>query len=84
VHTPVDIRRWMAYDRVKYLQEFERIATELNLPMANAYRATLDAADNGTSLDIFINPEDFIHPSDTGHELTARLIVETMIEQGLL
>ena len=84
VHTPIEIRRWMAQDRVEYLEEFERIAGEMNLPTANVYRATLAAARNGTSLDTFIDPQDAIHPSSAGHELTARVIVETLMGHDLI
>ncbi len=84
VHTPVEIRRWMAQDRMAYLEEFEKIAAEFDLPTVNVYRATLNAFDNGVPLDTYINQSDCIHPSDAAHELTAKLIVETFKKHNII
>lgn len=84
MHTPSEIRRWMAQDRTEYLEEFERIATEMQLPLANVYRATLSSQQNGVPLDVFIDPKDSIHPSEQGHILTAQIIVETMSRHSLI
>jgi lysophospholipase L1-like esterase len=78
VHTPKDILRWMAEDRIQYIKEAIKIAEELNLPLVNVYAATQAAKAEGTPLSTFIDPTDSIHPSSRGHELTATLIAATL------
>ena len=83
-NTPKPILRWMAEDRVRYLEEAILIAGELNLPLVNVYAATLAAKENGTPLSAFIDPEDSIHPNSKGHELTARLITDTFKQHHMI
>ena len=76
INTPVAIRRWMAEDRIMYLREGLKIAAEMNLPVVNVYQATLDAAAQGIPLGTFIDQNDWIHPGEKGHQLTAELTVK--------
>ncbi len=82
-NTPKSILKAMAEARMHYLEEAINIAGELKLPLVNVYKATLDANKQGVPLMSFINPDDCIHPNQKGHELTARLIVETMRQNDL-
>src|SRR5690606_21597788 len=77
-NTPQSVLRWMAEDRMRYLETAVEIAHELELPLVNVYAATLEAEQNGTPLSTFINPADWIHPSPAGNRLTAQLTVETI------
>jgi len=83
-YTPVAIRRWMAGDRVAYLEEMIKIAHELELPLANVYQATLDAQSTGTPLGDFIRDDDCIHPNEKAHELSAQLILEAIKKHGVI
>jgi lysophospholipase L1-like esterase len=84
INTPVSIRKWMAEDRVAYLEEAIKIAHDLELPLADVYHASLEAAENGESLSKFINPVDWIHPGEEGHKLAAKVIVETFKKHKLI
>lgn len=84
LNTPLLIRRWMAEDRIAYLEETIKIAEELKLPLVNVYHASLDAARQGMPLSCWINPKDWIHPSEAGHQLIAENIVKIFVEKGLI
>jgi len=84
VHTPGAIRRWMAKDRRIYLEEAAKMAQSWELPIANAFQASMDAAARGTPLARFISATDWLHPSEEGHRLTAGLIVEALRQHKLL
>jgi lysophospholipase L1-like esterase len=83
-NTPKSILACMAKERMRYQEEAIKIAGELQLPLVNVYAETLAAKESGTPLSTFINPEDCIHPSSKGHELTARLTAELMKRHCLL
>ena len=83
-NTPKSILRSMAEERMRYLEEAIQIAGDLALPLVNVYDATLAAKKEGTPLKTFINPEDWIHPSLKGHELTARLTVKVIKQNDLI
>ena len=83
-NTPASIRRWMAEDRVLYLEEMIKIAGELNTPLVNVYQASLDAAKQGTPLGRWINPKDWIHPGEEGHQFIAENIVKVFMEKELI
>ncbi len=83
-HTPVSIRRWMAEDRMVYLEEAIKIAHELGLPLVNIYKATLDANKKGTPLGHWVDKNDWIHPGEAGHQLIAAKTVEVLIKNGLI
>ena len=78
VHTPAAIRRWMAKDRRVYLEEAVRMAQAWELPLANVYQAALDAMAKGVPLARFIAALDWQQPSEEGHRLTARIVVEAL------
>ncbi len=84
VHTPVAIRRRMAEQRIVYLEEAVRMAEEWELPLANAYQASLTARDSGTPLSTFISPDDWIHPGPEGHALVAREIVAAIQRHDMI
>lgn len=83
-NTPVSIRKWMAEDRVVYLEETIKIARELGLPVVNVYQASLDAAEKGIPLGCWIDPEDWIHPSEEGNQFIAENIVKVFAEKKLI
>lgn len=83
-NTPASIRRWMAEDRVLYLEEMIKIAGELNTPLVNVYQASLDAAKQGTPLGRWITPKDWIHPGEEGHQFIAETIAKVFVEKGLV
>jgi lysophospholipase L1-like esterase len=84
LNTPVGIRRWMAEDRVVYLEEALKIAEELNLPVVNVYQASLDAAKQGIPLGRWITPTDWIHPGEEGHEFITENIARVLVAEGLI
>jgi len=83
-NTPPVILRRMAEDRVKYLEEGLKIATELGLPLVNVYQATLDSAASGVPLGTFIDELDWIHPNEEGHRLTAKLAIDVFKKYGII
>jgi len=83
-NTPVSIRKWMAEDRMVYLEEAIKIAEELELPLVNVYQASLDAAKQGIPLSRWVNPKDWIHPGEEGHQLIAENIVKVFVEKELI
>ncbi len=84
INTPVEIRKWMAEDRMMYLEETLKIAEELNLPVVDVYNASLDAAKQGIPLSRWINPKDWIHPGEEGHKFITKNIAQTFVKKGLL
>jgi len=83
-NTPVSIRKWMAEDRMVYLEEAIKIAEEMELPLVNVYQASLDAAKQGLALERWINPKDWIHPGEEGHKFIAENIVKVFVEKMLI
>ncbi len=83
-NTPVSIRKWMAEDRIVYLKETIKIAKELELPVVNVYQASLDAAKKGIPLGRWINPKDWIHPGEEGHQFIAENIVKLFVDKELI
>ena len=83
-NTPVSIRKWMAEDRMVYLEETIKLANDLNLPLVNVYQASLDEAEQGTPLGKWINPKDWIHPGKKGHWFIAKNIVKVLIEKNII
>jgi hypothetical protein len=84
IQTPVAVRRWMAKDRRHYLEEAVRTAQAWELPLADAYHASLDPAIGGAPLARFIDPATWQVPSEEGHRLVARLVVETLQRHALI
>lgn len=66
----------------RYLENAIRFAQSEHLPLANAYGPSLDHNGNGKL--IYINPGDHIHYSDTGRQLFARTVVESIVNNKLL
>lgn len=82
-NTPISIRRRMAKERMDYLEEAIKLANELNLPLANVYKRSLDNEKKGIPLETNINHIDWIHPSECGMKLVAQEIINTL-SQGIL
>ncbi len=83
-NTPVSIRKWMAEDRMIYLEETIKLAKEFELPLVNVYQASLDAAKQGTPLACWIRPKDWIHPREAGQKFIAENIVKIFVEKKLI
>lgn len=66
----------------KYLENTVRFAKSQNLPLADAYHASLLADGNGNLT--YINGGDFIHYSDNGRSLMASRIAGSIISNRLL
>jgi len=66
----------------KYLENAIKFAKSQNLPLANAYTASLDASGNGKLA--YINPGDHIHYSDAGRALFAGKILGAIVANRLL
>jgi len=66
----------------KYLENAVKFAKSQNLPLADAYHASLDSSGNGKLA--YINPGDHIHYSDTGRVLFAGKIAGAIIGNKLL
>ena len=83
-NTPLPIRRKMAEERIVYLKEAIKLAKELNLPLANVYQTSLENAKKGIPLSENINPDDWIHPSETGLKLVSEEIVKTLFKETII
>lgn len=57
-------RAQQAEERAEYIRNHIKYAQEHNIPLINAFEASLDAQGNGNPR--YINPDDNIHPSDEG------------------
>jgi lysophospholipase L1-like esterase len=84
INTPVSIRKWMAEDRMVYLEETIKLAKEFKLPLVNVYQASLDAEKQGTPLGRWINPKDCIHPGEEGQQLIAENIVKVFVDKKII
>jgi len=70
-------------DTIKaYLDNLVNFANSNNLPLANAYHASLD--DTGYGKVIYVNAGDHLHPSGPGGELVAEKIAEAILSNNLL
>lgn len=65
-----------------FLEDAAKYALESGLPLIDAYTPSLDAENNGK--EIYIRPEDHIHPSQAGVELISDLIAQKIQELGLV
>ena len=66
----------------KYLENAVKFAKSQNLPLANAYNASMDASGNGKLA--YINPGDHIHYSDAGRAFFAQKILGAIVANRLL
>lgn len=71
-----DFRREEADWIKRYLENSVEFANLQNLPLVNAYNATL--AEDGYGKAFYVNPKDDIHPSDAGHDFVSWLIFEKL------
>jgi len=65
-----------------FLQDAKEFANEAGLPLIDAYTPSLDQNKDGK--EIYIRPEDNIHPSQAGVELISDLIAQKIQELGLV
>ena len=65
-----------------YLDNAVGFAKGEHLPLADAYHASLDSADNGKLA--YINPGDHIHYSDAGRALFANVVANAIASNRLL
>lgn len=66
----------------RYLENSVELANLQNLPLVNAYKASL--GQDGYGKAFYVNPKDDIHPSDAGHDFVSWLIFEKLKELGWL
>ncbi len=66
----------------RYLDTTVKFAQSQNLPLADAYHASL--MKNGDGNTLYINPGDHIHYSDAGRDLVAQKILEAILSNKLL
>lgn len=79
---PSDLRASYARERRRYIENFIEYAHRREIPVIDLYHQTLNP--DGTAKHELINPDDNIHPSQTGVELIQRKIADFLFEQNLL
>ena len=82
VNWPADIAWQHAETINRYLENTVKLASSLNVPLIDAYHASL--LSNGEGNPSFINNHDHIHPSVAGHQFVAGLIAETISRRGMI
>lgn len=73
-------QRW-AEERISYIDNAINFARERNLPLINVYEKSL--MENGKANLKYINPSDFIHPSDEGLRLISQTIADYIYENKI-
>ncbi len=73
-------QRW-AEERISYIDNAINFARERNLPLINVYEKSL--MENGKANLKYINPSDFIHPSDEGLRLISQTIADFIYENKI-
>lgn len=65
-----------------YLDNATKFAKSQQLPLADAYHPSLD--DLGDGRELYVNPGDQIHYSDTGRQFFSKVVVDTITNNKLL
>jgi len=71
--SPEERTRW-AEERIAYIESTVAYAKENNIPLINVYEKSLNSDGSGNL--IYINPDDYIHPSVEGIDLISKTIAE--------
>lgn len=75
-----------AWNHATKIQQFMEagitVARELNIPIIDVYHKTLQA--NGEGLPNLVSSHDGIHPSEAGHQVVAKMLIEALIELNWL
>ena len=82
--TSPERRAQMADEVTLYLAEVRRIAGEEGWALADVCAEVQKRVAGGEKLDWFINQSDMIHPSRYGYAISARVIVQALVEQEMI
>lgn len=72
-------RATQANERIAYIENHNRYAQEHNIPLINVFQESLDAEGDGA--EIYISPDDTIHPSNAGMELISKVMTRRILEE---
>lgn len=76
-------QKWEKAQTIKaYLQNVINFSQSQNLPLADAYHASLDKNGNGKA--VYVNAGDHLHPSAAGHTLLSEKIAEAIFRYNLI
>jgi len=78
--SPEERTRW-AEERIAYIESTVAYAKENKIPLINVYEKSLNSDGSGNL--IYINPDDYIHPSSEGIDLISRLIAEFIYQNRI-
>lgn len=80
-HASADGRWAQAEERIEYITNHIDYALTHNIPLINAYEASLDGEGDGDTK--YINPDDNIHPSAEGLAHMARVMTKRIEEENI-
>ncbi len=80
-HADADARWVQGEERIEYITNHIKYATEHNIPLINAYQESLDTQGDGDTK--YINPDDNIHPSAEGLSLIGRVMTKRISEENI-
>jgi hypothetical protein len=78
--SPEERKSW-AEQRIAYIKAVKNYAEENNIPLINVYERSLNQQGEGNL--IYINPDDFIHPSAEGVDLMSRTIAGFIYDNSI-
>ena len=76
------IRIQWANERRAYIENHISYAKKHNIPLINVYEKTLDK--NGLTINKYINPSTYIHPSNAGVNLISQMIADYLYQNHIL
>ncbi|MCX6727108.1 MAG: GDSL-type esterase/lipase family protein [Candidatus Shapirobacteria bacterium] len=76
------IRIQWANERRAYIENHISYAKKHNIPLINVYEKTLDK--NGLTINKYINPSTYIHPSSAGVNLISQMIADYLYKNNIL
>lgn len=70
-----------ANERIAYIENHNKYAQEHNIPLINVFQESLDAEGDGA--EVYISPDDTIHPSNAGSELISKVMTRRILEENV-
>lgn len=72
----------MAEIRNTFIENHIKFAEEHNIPIIDVYNNTLN--ESGTTAEKYIDPDSWIHPSDTGIDYISQTIADYLYQKGII
>ncbi|MDO8551227.1 MAG: hypothetical protein Q7S03_00900 [bacterium] len=77
----IEVRKQWVKERVAYIKNAIEFAQKNNIPLINVYEKSLTA--EGTANLKYINPSDYIHPSNEGIKLISKTIADYIFQNQI-